>query len=493
MSRPRHGRSIAFAYTGVALPALVALLLYPHLIHNLGAERFGALSLILSIAVFFGNFDFGVGLAITRYVARFDGRSGARSGIRHLVTYAFWLQTGIGLVTAGLLLLTHQYWGLFRATSGAGLIDEFNRAVLWLSASIPLALMAGLVRCSFEGIGRFGIANALRAPASIGIFAVPIAVSFFTTRLDILTLSILLTRTASTVIFVFTWLQIAPPGVRRPFRAINFWRQSRILLNYGGWVMVGVAAGGLIVLGVVDRVLIARLMDVVAVVQYSVSSDVITRGLLIPSAIASVLLTVLTRTVFANARHVPELHREAIRVMAGQVGPIVVLLVLNAKWLLGMLTRLPVPEAAILILQGMATGYYVQALAHVPYCGLHAAGAPKAAGLRHLFQLPVYALASSAILVSGHIGSMGWLWCLWAVIDLLMLLALLRHIAPRQRGPSAFVQPQVLVWTALIGLSHLSPLLPMESTLRPALSVLAGVMFIWQSARLLISRSIFGS
>jgi O-antigen/teichoic acid export membrane protein len=493
MGHASHGRSISFAYLGVALPALAALLLYPYLISNLGAERFGMLSLVLSIAIFFGSFDFGVGLAITRYVARFDSRIGARNGIRRLVRHAIWLQIGIGLLTGTLLLAIHKIWGLVQATSASGLHAEVDRALVWLSLSIPLALMAGVLRCAIEGVGRFGVANALRAPASIGIFAVPIAISFITPRIDVLTLSLLLTRMATTLLFLVVWSRIAPPGLTRPSRPASFRRQAKVLLSYGGWVMVGVAAGGLIALGVLDRVLIARLVDVAEVVLYAVSSDVIMRGLLIPSAIASVLLPVLTRTVASSAAQVPDIHRKAMRIVASQAGPIAMLLVLHAESLLGALTRQPVTTEASQILRGMATGYFIHALAHVPYCGLHAASAPRAAGLRHLIQLPFYAAASSALLLAGHLGVMGWLWCLWALVDLLMLFVLLHRIAPRQYGLSALGEPQIWIWAALLGLSHVLHAQSVGGAPRLALSVLAGALFVWQLARVWTSRSLLDS
>lgn len=486
-----HGRNIAFAYMGVAIPALAGLILYPSLIRNLGVDRFGALSLVLSIAVFFGSFDFGVGLAVTRYVARFDGRNGSRGAIRRLVRHAIWLQSFIGLLIAALLLFGHQIWGLFKASPGTGLTEEFDRALLWLAVSIPLALTAGVVRCGLEGIGRYGIANALRAPASIGIFAVPIAISFFTTRIDILTLAMLVTRVVTTLSFMIAWSMMLPRDISQRYSFVMLQRHAKVLLSYGGWVMVGTAAGGMIVLGVLDRTLIARLLDVTAVIHYAVSSDVIIRGLLVPSAIASVLLTVLTRTVVANIQLAPDVHRQAMGVMAGQVGPIVVLLVIHAEWLLGMLTRQPVPVTSVQILQGLATGYFIHSLAHVPYCGLHAAGAPKVASFRHLVQLPAYALGSMALLQTGHISSIGWFWCFWAVIDLLMLLLLLRWIAPLQYVPTAIVSPQVWFWSCLIGLSHVMSTLSTNEALSLAISVLVSLLFLWQLARILMSRSLF--
>lgn len=486
-----QGRNILFAYLGVAVPALVALLLYPSLIRNLGVDRFGALSLVLSIAIFFGSFDFGVGLAVTRYVARLDGRNRSKEAIRRLVGHAIWLQSIIGILVAVFLLSVHQIWGLFRAPPGAGLTEEFNRALLWLAVSIPLALTAGVVRCGLEGIGRYGIANALRAPASIGIFAVPIATSFITTRIDILIFTMLVTRVATTLGFMIVWSTIIPCNASQRHSLINLRRHAKVLLNYGGWVMVGTAAGGMIVLGVLDRTLIARLLDVSTLIYYAVPSDVIIRGLLIPSAIASVLITALTKTVVANIQLAPKVHFNAMGVIASQVGPIVVLLVINADWLLGMLTHQPVAETSVQIFKGMATGYFIHAIAHVPYCGLQAAGAPKAASLRHLVQLPVYVIGSTALLLNDQFGLMGWLWCFWAMVDLLMLLFMVRRLAPLQHSQKAIANPLVLLWAGLTMFANVMSTLQTHEALILVISITATLLFLWQLARMLITSSLF--
>lgn len=491
MQHFRHGRSIIFAYAGVALPALIALFLYPSLIRNLGVERFGALSLVLSIAIFFSSFDFGVGLAVTRYVARLNSRTTLKASVRRLVRHAIVLQICIGTLIAFVLLCFQKVWGFLGSTSSPKLLGEFDLAILWLAASIPLALISGVIRCALEGVGRYGLANALRAPASIGVFAAPIACSFVTDRIDLMILAMLLARAVTTLIFLLFLGNLPKDQNPPPPNFKDFFRHGRLLLMYGGWVMMGTAAGGLIIFGILDRFFIARVSDISFVIQYSVPSDIIIRGLLIPSAISSVIVTILAGTVASSPQMVPKVHRGAMKLTAGQAGPIAVLLVVHAEKLLALLTGQKVAMASVWILKGMATGYFIQCLAHIPYCGLHAAGKPSAAGFRHLVQLPFYAAGSFLLLLSGHIQWLGWMWCLWALIDLLMLFTLLRWLAPEQRAFEALTNPRVLIWFVALGFTILLSELHETHAIMIIISLLASAIFAWNVVRMAGSRTIW--
>jgi O-antigen/teichoic acid export membrane protein len=66
--------SIVWSFGGLGLPLLVALLAIPPLLHTLGPERFGLLSLAWTLTAMSGLFDLGLGRATTRLVADQLGR-----------------------------------------------------------------------------------------------------------------------------------------------------------------------------------------------------------------------------------------------------------------------------------------------------------------------------------------------------------------------------------------------------------------------------------
>src|SRR5438552_13041165 len=87
---------------GQALPVLAAVLLVPRLIHGLGVERFGILSLAWMLIGYFTLFDLGVSGALTRLVSE---RLSARrtEEIPALVWTALGLTTAMGAAGAALV------------------------------------------------------------------------------------------------------------------------------------------------------------------------------------------------------------------------------------------------------------------------------------------------------------------------------------------------------------------------------------------------------
>src|SRR6185369_4322641 len=62
-------RHTSWNLLGLVIPLIVAIFAIPPLIHGLGAERFGVLTIGWVIMGYFSMFDFGMGLATTRFVA----------------------------------------------------------------------------------------------------------------------------------------------------------------------------------------------------------------------------------------------------------------------------------------------------------------------------------------------------------------------------------------------------------------------------------------
>jgi O-antigen/teichoic acid export membrane protein len=62
-------RNTLFNFIGQGIPLLVGLVTIPLIVHGLGAERFGLLSLTWVVLGYFTIFDLGLGRAATKYVA----------------------------------------------------------------------------------------------------------------------------------------------------------------------------------------------------------------------------------------------------------------------------------------------------------------------------------------------------------------------------------------------------------------------------------------
>src|SRR4051794_35107027 len=90
---------VAWNAAGRGLPLLLALLLTPILVHQLGVERWGLFTLALALVGVFGVFDFGVGQALTRALSERIG-AGRGEEAAGLVGAALTVLAGASLVMA---------------------------------------------------------------------------------------------------------------------------------------------------------------------------------------------------------------------------------------------------------------------------------------------------------------------------------------------------------------------------------------------------------
>ena len=95
------GKNTIWNLIGQAAPALAAVFTVPILIHGLGTERFGVLTLIWLIVGYFSIFDLGLGRALTQLLADRLGRDD-HDAVAPLVWTAMGLMAALGLLGTGI-------------------------------------------------------------------------------------------------------------------------------------------------------------------------------------------------------------------------------------------------------------------------------------------------------------------------------------------------------------------------------------------------------
>src|SRR5687768_9832340 len=95
-------RNTVINFIGQLTPMVVALAAIPILIHELGAERFGVLTLAWMGIGYFSLFDLGLGRALTQLVAEQIG-AGREENIPALTWTALLLMTLLGAVGAAVV------------------------------------------------------------------------------------------------------------------------------------------------------------------------------------------------------------------------------------------------------------------------------------------------------------------------------------------------------------------------------------------------------
>lgn len=481
------GRNLLLAYGAVGVPALFALVLYPRLIANLGPERFGVLAALLSITAFIGSLDFGIGFAVTRHTARLDARRGGRVKIGRLVSNAQLTMLLIGALFGGSLIGAQSIWGLIGRPVDPQFQVELELSVIWLALSVPLSLVAGTTRAALEGIRLFSHANLLRTSMAMSTFALPVLVSYFTADISLICASIFVSRVLSGVAFYGVWRKKIGLWDSRTDARRTFLRHSSHLVRYGGWIMVGSTVGGLITTGVFDRFVIGRFADPSDLFAFVVPSDLIVRCLLIPAAIASLVMPLLARTMSSDRHAVYTLQARGLRLTAAHVGPVSMFIIAGTDTILELLTGTVPSPGTRQIMFGLATGLFWNSLAHVFFARLLAEGVPRAAALRHLLQFPAYSCASFVMVSKGHVAWLGWLWSLWALTDLGMLRVMVHRLPAQVPRQNTRWDPVLGCWIVALALVVAQQYLMASVVLNHLVMSTAAALLIYEIVRVMKS------
>jgi len=421
----------------------VALAAVPFLLHSIGQERLGVLSLIWVVVGYFSFLDMGLGRAVTVAVAssRTAGGSGRTHELRVLATVSS-LLVGVGSAIAVLLGLGISIWGEPFHLSSPQLSQEVAQALLWMLPSLPLLLLSSTLRGHLEGVGAFRALNLLRIPTGALLILGPCLTAVYTPDLSWACISIGVVR----LVQVVALLGLVSHAVDLNFGAFltslirsRSAEALRPLLSFGGWVTLSNIVGPVIVYG--DRFVISALLSAGAVAVYAVPFDVVSRLPILIASLCSVLLPELARMSHsvANHQHDAQVLKRLVRRSSG-FSVVLMVAVVAVAWLLApwALRAWMGPEFAdqsTQVTQILLLAFGINALAQIPFTALQACGRARSVALLHAGELLPYGLVLVWSISYFGIEGAAWAWLLRGAADYVVLAWLwARHAAQMSAG-----------------------------------------------------------
>lgn len=296
--------SALWALLGDIVPMLAAMAAAPFLLHTLGAERLGVLSLIWVVVGYFSFLDLGLGRAVTVAVA---AHHAADAGYRADAALPFTATAlaallALGCVAAALVGSVVLWAEVPLRLSSPALQAEVRSALLWMMPSLPLLLLASGLRGHLEGVGAFRALNLVRIPAGVCLMGGPCLAAWWLPDLVLASQSIVLVRAVQVLAL---WALLARAQglgagllLRQLYRARQ-WRLLGRLLSFGSWMTLSSVLGSLMVYA--DRFVIGALLGAAAVAFYAVPFDVVSRFPVLMASVCSVLLPELVRSASHSA------------------------------------------------------------------------------------------------------------------------------------------------------------------------------------------------
>jgi O-antigen/teichoic acid export membrane protein len=379
-------RNVIWNLIGNGAPMIVAVFSIPILIRELGNDRFGVLALAWALIGYASLFDLGLGRALTQLVAKKLG-AGEDGEVPALVWTSLVLMLLLGLVGTLVAVLLSP-WLVHRAlTVPVGLQPETLRSFYLLGLSIPAVISTTGLRGLLEAHQKFGLINALRIPMGVYLVASPLLVLPFSKNLFPVIAVLVTGRLIGCVAHLLLCLRIVPA-----LRGRISWHGASAgpLLRFGGWMTVSNIVSPLMI--TLDRFLIGALVSMAAVAYYATPFEVVTKLLLIPSALVAVMFPAFSTSFECDRNRTAILYGRCVKYVFLILFPAVALTVGLARSGLTIWLGADFAQHSFRVLQWLAVGVLINSLANIPFALVQGVGRPDLTAKLHLIELPAYLL-----------------------------------------------------------------------------------------------------
>ncbi|MHB1223860.1 MAG: flippase [Gemmatimonadaceae bacterium] len=419
----RAVRHTIWNLAGVLLPFVIGLLAMPVLTRSLGPARFGILGLAWTLLEYFSLFDAGLGRATVRAVAgeravmSVPGRAGreapAARALSATVTGAVALQVALG-AAAGLLFaigapaIVERMLGVPPELAAEGV-----SAMRVLAATVPVLMLSLALRGLLEAGERFDLSNAIRMPVTAGTFLLPAAIAVAGGALPAMLVALLGLRIVA-VVAQLVAVRYALPAFR--WRRPRQWSALRELLAFGGWVAVSNFVSPVLVY--LDRIIVGTILGVVALGYYTAPFEATLRLLVVPAALVATLYPMASALIASGDMDaMRRLYSGAVRALTVALIGVAAVGIILAPELLTAWLGADYAERSATALRILCVGVLVNAIVHVPFSFLQAAGRPELMARFHLIELALHVPATLWLVGRFGIAGAAMAWTLRALLD----------------------------------------------------------------------------
>lgn len=413
---------------GTLLPMGVAVVSIPPLVHALGLDRFGLLSLAWVIIGYFSLFDAGIGRALTKLVAEKLGANEEHS-VPSLVWTSLLLLFALGVLggLATFAVSARLVHGMLKIP--ALLQPEALKSFYMLALSIPTVTLTSGLRGILEAQQRFRLLNLIRIPTSIFSFAGLLLALPFSHNLVPVIAILVVGRIIGLLAHLFACFHTMPL-----LRHNLSLRRSTIwpLIKLGGWMNLTNLLSPIMVY--MDRFLIGSLISVSAVSYYTAPFEIVTRFAVIPGAVTGVLFPAFATSLALDPERTKVLLSRGIKYIFLAVFPIVLLTAAFAPETLQLWLGASFAQNGSSVLRWLAAGIFANCLAQLPYVLLQSAGRPDIPAKLQLVELPLYVAGLVVLVRIFGVRGAAIAWAMRLIIEAFLLFLLAHQLLPHKPG-----------------------------------------------------------
>src|SRR5262249_15484540 len=173
-----------------------------------------------------------------------------------------------------------------------------------------------------------------------------------------------------------------------------------------------------------DRFVISAMVSMTAVAYYATPYEVVTKFLLLPSALMGVMFPAFTASFTQDRERTVRLFARSLKILSLVLFPMMLCAVALAPDGLRLWLGVEFAQHSFRVLQWLAVGVFVNSLALVPFTLLQGVGRPDLTATLHLIELPIYVGLLWWMVNTRGIEGAAIAWTLRVSIDALLLFAL---------------------------------------------------------------------
>jgi O-antigen/teichoic acid export membrane protein len=420
---------------GNGAPLIVAVFSIPILIHGLGKDRFGVLTLAWALIGYASLFDIGLGRALTQLVAKKLG-SGEDHEIPTLAWTSLLLMLTLGAIGTVAIIAISPWLTHHALKIPEGIQPEVLRGFYMLGLAVPAVITTAGLRGLLEAHQRFDLITALRIPTGVFTFVGPLLVLPFSSSLVPVVGVLVAGRFLGCLAHLLVSFKVIPE-----LRQRVAWHgpSARPLMRFGGWITVSNIVSPLMV--TLDRFLIGALVSMTAVAYYATPYEVVTKFWLIPGALVGVMFPAFSTSFEFDRHRTATLYKRSIKYVFLMLFPLVLLTVILAHRGLALWLGADFAQHSFRVLQWLALGVFINGLSQIPFALLQGAGRPDLTAKLHLIELPCYLLALWWLISTYGVEGAAIAWTARVGVDALVLFVMAQRSF---LGGSSSLGPSVL-------------------------------------------------
>ncbi len=414
---------------GFTIPLLAGLVSVPVITRELGAARFGLLSLAFAILEYSTLFDLGLGAATTREVSASLARRD--ENVSALVSGSIVSQMLLGsfgaLILIGLAPVLVDHVFVIPPALRAEAVAVFRILALMTPPTLLFLSLRGVL----EAAQRFDLSNAVRVPSSVATFVIPAVAASFGFSLPYIVAMLLISRCAICVVMIVV-VQRAIPTLKWKLRID--WTALRPLFLFGGWMSVSNVVSPLLVY--LDRFMLGSLVGLTAVGYYTAPFDGVMRLLILPASLmGAVFPSVSAMNAIGDHAGIHRIFNKAVArtllivsapaLVIGIAGPLLLRLWLGPAF----------AEHGALAIRILAVGVFVNALAHVPSGIITAMGRPDVVAKFHMAELVFHVPVAWFLITRFGVPGAAAAWTFRVIVDATVLFITSLRMLRDQHAP----------------------------------------------------------